>query len=89
MIALLISLLVLVSSFFLLILFVFVQNHITNDFQKNIQMHQLCCIYNGEEKLKGRIVSIFDDAITVEDEEGDIHNFHRTLVYPPSKFQMR
>lgn len=89
MITLLIIALILVSSAFLIILFVFLQNHITNKFQQNLEMHQLCRIYIGEEKLKGRIVAIFDDKITVEDEEGDIHNYHRSEVYRPSNIQLR
>lgn len=89
MITVLIVLVILAFSAFMIILFVFVQCRITNDFQNNIAMNQRCRIYIGEEKLNGRIVSIFNDNITVEDEEGDIHNYHRSEVYPPSKINMR
>ena len=41
-----------------------------------------CSIYIGEEKRKAVITAIFDNAIVVEDEEGDAHQFNRKDIYP-------
>lgn len=56
--------------------------HKTNVFQKTLKHHDRCNIYIGNEKIDGHIVAIFDDNITVEDEDGNFHNLQRSEIYP-------
>lgn len=57
--------------------------------QKNMAVRDKCSVYIGEERRDAVITAIFDQAVIVEDEDGDPHQIHRTEIYPPRKLAAR
>lgn len=89
MITILIIILVIVCILCLLTMYVWITGKRVDCFRANVKVGDICSIYVGEERIRGNIVAVFDNAVTVEDEEGDINNYMRTDIYLVSNISQR
>lgn len=63
------------------ILFMAMLAYRTDRFRKSLKPFDLCSFYHGSEKVKGRVLKLENDFVSIEDEDGEVHDLPITSIY--------